>query len=201
MNLMIRVEKEEDYFKTENLTREAFWDLYKPGCVEHLLIHQLRKSDAFLPELDLVACDDDEIVGNIVYSKAIIKNDKAENAVLCMGPLSVLPSYQNKGIGSLLLRKTIEKAQELGYKAVVTYGNPDYYHKFGFRNAKEYHIQTSEGQNLDAFMVLDLQNDGLSNIYGKFFEDTAFQIDEDALAEFELMFPYKEKHKREGQLE
>lgn len=83
--------------------------------------------------------------------------------------------------------------------AIVLFGNPPYYCRFGFKNAKEYNIQTSEGQNFDAFMVLDLSHDGLRNIYGKFFEDKAFQIDEQDLEQYELNFPYKEKHQKEGQ--
>ena len=200
MGITIRHEKEEDYFEVEHMTREAFWDLYKPGCDEHLLVRQLRKSEAFLPELDYVAVDGDTIVGNIVYTKAIIESESGQATVLCMGPLTVLPSQQRKGIGSSLLRHTVEKAKEIGYLAIVIFGSPAYYHRFGFRNAKEYHIQTSDGNNFDAFMVLDLSDNGLANISGRFFEDAAFQIDKKDLDEYEKRFPYKEKHKKEGQL-
>jgi len=200
MGITIRHEKEEDYFEVENMTREAFWDLYRPGCDEHLLVRQLRKSEAFLPELDYVAVDGDTIVGNIIYTKAIIESESGQATVLCMGPLTVLPSQQRKGIGSSLLRHTVEKAKEIGYPAIVIFGSPAYYHRFGFRNAKEYHIQTSDGNNFDAFMVLDLSDNGLANISGRFFEDAAFQIDKKDLDEYEKRFPYKEKHKKEGQL-
>ena len=200
MGITIRHEKEEDYSEVENMTREAFWDLYKPGCDEHLLVRQLRKSEAFLPELDYVAVDGDTIVGNIIYTKAIIESESGQATVLCMGPLTVLPSQQRKGIGSSLLRHTVEKAKEIGYLAIVIFGSPAYYHRFGFRNAKQYHIQTSDGNNFDAFMVLDLSDNGLANISGRFFEDAAFQIDKKDLDEYEKRFPYKEKHKKEGQL-
>jgi predicted N-acetyltransferase YhbS len=200
MSITIRNEREGDYFEVEHMTREAFWDLYKPGCDEHLLVRQLRRSNAFIPELDYVAVDGDTIVGNIVYTKAIIKNESGQDTVLCMGPLTVLPSQQRKGIGSLLLRNTIEKAKEMGYSAIVIFGNPAYYHRFGFRNAEEYNIQTSDGSNFDAFMVLDLSSNGLSNISGRFLEDGAFQVDEEDLQDYERCFPHKEKHKKEGQL-
>ena len=201
MGITIRHEKEEDYFEVEYMTREAFWDLYKPGCDEHLLVRQIRKSKAFLPELDYVAVDGNTIVGNIIYTKAIIEGESGQATVLCMGPLTVLPSQQRMGIGSSLLRHTVEKAREIGYLAIVIFGSPAYYNRFGFRYAREYRIQTSDGDNFDAFMVLDLSDNGLTNISGRFFEDSAFQIDKKDLDEYEKRFPYKEKHKKEGQLE
>ena len=107
MGITIRHEKEEDYFEVEYMTREAFWDLYKPGCDEHLLVRQIRKSKAFLPELDYVAVDGNTIVGNIIYTKAIIEGESGQATVLCMGPLTVLPSQQRMGIGSSLLLYTV----------------------------------------------------------------------------------------------
>jgi predicted N-acetyltransferase YhbS len=199
MSINIRLEEEKDYFEVETLTREAFWDLYQPGCDEHLALHKLHRSQAFIPDLDYVACDGDEIVGNIVYSKAVVKNEKEEFTVLCMGPLCVIPSCQKMGIGSQLLKFTIEKAKGMGYSAIVIFGNPAYYHRFGFKDAKEYNIQTADGQNFDAFMVLPLDEEKLQKINGKFYEDQAFQVDKDDLEKFEQKFPYKEKHKREGQ--
>ena len=201
VNILIRNETEKDYFEAESMTREAFWDVYKPGCDEHLLLHQLRNSGAFVPELCCLACDGDTIAGNIVYTKAVVRNEAGEHLVLCMGPLSVLPVFQNKGIGSKLLNFTLGKAAELGYAAVVIFGNPAYYHRFGFRNAAEYGIQTSDGRNFDPFMVLDLRKDGLKEIHGRFFEDKAFAIDPHELEEFEKNFPPREKHVRPGQLD
>lgn len=201
MHISIRQEVEKDFNDVEYLTREAFWDLYKPGCDEHLVLHKIRKVSAFVKELDLIACDNDVIVGNIIYSRAKVVNDEnKEFEVLCMGPIAVLPSYQDQGIGSLLMEHSIEKARQLGYKGVVIFGNPDYYHRFGFVDAKEYNIQTSWGDNLDAFMVLELYEDSLRGISGKFFEDEVFKIDNDELEYFEKQFPYKEKHVTDTQL-
>lgn len=199
MDIEIRREEESDYRETENVTREAFWDIYKPGCDEHLLLHQLRQSEAFVPELDYVACDKGRIVGNIVYSKAVIRDDDNETEVLCMGPLCVLPSYQRKGIGSLLLRTTIEKARSLKYRAIVIFGNPAYYHRFGFSNAQSYGIKTAQGDNFEAFMVLELFHGGLNGVQGSFHEDRAFEIREEELEKFDSRFPPREKHIREGQ--
>ncbi|WP_298683544.1 GNAT family N-acetyltransferase [uncultured Methanomethylovorans sp.] len=201
MNISIRQEEEKDFKDVEYLTREAFWDIYKPGCDEHLVLHKIRKVSAFVKELDLIACDKDTIVGNIIYSRArVVNEENKEFEVLCMGPIAVLPSYQNQGIGSLLMEHSIEKARQLGYKGIVIFGNPDYYHRFGFVDAKEYNIQTSWGDNLDAFMALELYENSLKGISGKFFEDEAFKIDNAELENFEKQFPYKEKHVTDTQL-
>ena len=201
MNISIRQEEEKDFKDVENLTREAFWDLYKPGCDEHLVLHKIRKVSAFVKELDLIACDNDAIVGNIIYSRAkIVNEENKEFEVLCMGPIAVLPSYQNQGIGSLLMEHSIEKARQLGYKGIVIFGSPDYYPRFGFVNAKEYNIRTSWGDNLDAFMALELYEDSLKGVSGNFFEDEVFKIDNDELENFEKQFPYKEKHVTDTQL-
>ena len=130
----------------------------------------------------------------------VVNERNVEAAVLCMGPLSVLPSSQKKGIGSLLLNQSIEKAKSLKYKGIILYGNPDYYHRFGFINAGYYGIQTSEGQNFDPFMALELFPDSLAGINGRFFEDTVFKIDEKELELFEEEFPFREKHVTDTQL-
>ncbi|MFZ5450597.1 MAG: GNAT family N-acetyltransferase [Thermodesulfobacteriota bacterium] len=201
MNISIRLEEPNDYRNVEYLTREAFWNVYKPGCDEHLLVHKIRKVPAFVKELSFVACEDDKIVGNIIYSKAKISNDENnEFEVLCMGPIGVLPSYQRQGIGSLLMNHSIDKAKQLGHKAVIIFGNPNYYHRFGFRNAEKYRIQTSWGENFEEFMALELGDGGLHGISGKFYEDRVFKIENDELEIFEKEFPPKEKRVTDTQL-
>lgn len=201
MNISIRLEEEDDYRHVESMTREAFWNVYKPGCDEHLLVHKIRKVPAFVKELSLVACDDDKIVGNIIYSKAkVINGGNKEFEVLCMGPIGVLPPCQGQGIGSLLMNYSIAKAKQLGYKAIIIFGNPDYYHRFGFINAKEYGIQTSSGENFEEFMALELYDGGLNGISGKFYEDKVFTIEKDELEIFEKEFPPKEKRVTDTQL-
>ena len=181
MNILIRLEEESDFEKVEYLIREAFWDVYRPGCSEHLLVHK--------------------IVGNIIYSRArVVNEDNLEYEVLCMGPLSVLPAYQRRGIGSQLLQETLDKARKLGYKAVIIFGNPGFYERFGFKNARQFMIQTSSGENFDAFMALELQEGVLDGISGKFYEDKVFEIEDDELEAFEKRFPYREKHITDTQL-
>lgn len=202
MNISIRHEKEKDFKAVEELTREAFWDLYKPGCEEHLIVHKMRDIPACIQELNFVACDEtDKVMGNIMYSKAkIVNNDNKEFEVLCMGPLAVLPSYQKQGIGTLLIKHSIEQAKKLGYKAIIIFGDPNYYHRFGFVNAETYHIQTAEGMNFEPFMALELYENGLTGISGKFYADKVFETDPKELEAFEKGFPYKEKHVTDTQL-
>jgi len=193
MNVLLRLEEEKDYNSVENLTREAFWNVYKPGCDEHLLIHNMRKTKEFVKDLDYVTIFNDEIIGNIVYAKSKIIDINREYDVLTFGPVSVLPMYQRKGIGKKLIEHTITKAQEMGFIAILIYGNPQYYERFGFRNTKEYTITDMEGNYIDALMALELYPNSLENIHGKFFEGEAYKIDKKELEIFEKNFPYKEK--------
>lgn len=194
MNIEIRLENEKDYYEVENLTREAFWDIYQPGCDEHLLAHKLRNVEAFIPELDFVAELKGQIVGNIMYSKAkIIDESGIEHKVITFGPLSVLPSQQKSGIGSKLVNHTIELAKEMGYRAIVIFGSPDYYHRFGFVNAEKHHITTGDGENFDAFMVLELFDGALKGVTGNFQQDPVFQVSKAESQAFDKNFSYKEK--------
>ena len=201
MNLQIRLETQSDFKETETLTREAFLDLYKPGCDEHLIVHKIRNVAAFVSGLGFVATSDNKIIGNIIYSKAKVINDhNIKHEVLCMGPLSVLPSYQKKGIGSKLIEYSIDEARDMGFKGVIIFGNPNYYNRFGYCNALKYKIKTSDGHNFDAFMALELYENSLKGIEGKFYPDSVFIIDNKELEEFEKEFPYKEKHVTDTQL-
>lgn len=201
MNISLRFERESDYEEVENLTREAFWDVYKPGCDEHLLAHKLRKVQAFIPELDFVAEYDNQIVGNIMYSKAKIVDERGfEHELLTFGPVSVLPSHQKAGIGSQLINHTIKLSKEMGYRAIVIFGNPAYYHRFGFTSADKFGITTADGQNFDAFMALELFDGALQNISGRFHENLVFHVDKEELESFEKKFPFKEKHVTDTQL-
>jgi predicted N-acetyltransferase YhbS len=191
--VLLRPEEENDYNAVENLTREAFWNVYRPGCDEHLLIHNMRSSDQFIKGLDYVAINNNEIVGNIVYAKAKIKNSTNEYGVITFGPISVLPIYQKKGIGKKLIEYTVQKAKEMGYNAIIIYGNPKYYERFGFTNSKKYGITDKEGNYNDALMVLELYPEALKNINGIFFEGDVYKVDKNELEIFEKKFPYKEK--------
>jgi len=201
LNTSIRLENECDYKYVENMIREAFWDIYKPGCEEHLILHKFRKADSFIHELDFVACDKDIIVGNISYSKGKVINKKNEQfEILSMGSLGILPSYQGKEIGTLLAKHSIAVAKTLGYKGIVTFGRPHYYHRFGFENAQKYNVQTSWGANFEEFMILELSEGSLEGISGKYYEDSIFEVSKEELEVFEKQFAYKEKHITDSQL-
>jgi len=195
MNIIIRLENQNDYEEVEDLTREAFWDIYHPGCEEHLVVHKLRKVSTFIPELDFVAVQDNQIVGNIIYSKSkVVDRNNNEHEVLTFGPISVLPSLQKQGIGSAPIEHTKKLAETMGYKAIIIFGNPAYYHRFGFKSAESFGITTAEGESFDAFMALELYKGGLQGITGKFYEDPCFHVEKKELEAFEKKFPYKEKH-------
>ena len=146
MELTIRKTNKSEFFQTENLTRETFWNLYNPGCSEHFMINNFRKSKVWVEPLDIVALIDDKIVGHIISTKAkVIDENNTEHEVLHVGPFSVEAELQNNGIGTQLLSYSIKEAQNLGFKGLILFGNPDYYPRFGFKNAREFNITTKEG--------------------------------------------------------
>ena len=192
--IKIRQETSDDYRVVEELTREAFWDLFKPGCDEHLMVHQLRNGTGHIPELCLVACDGDKITGHIMYTRSyVVSGDNQRHEVISFGPISVLPSYQGKGIGSALIEQTKEKAKDMGYRGIFIYGNPKYYNRFGFINAERFRISTPEGHNFDEFMGYELYENALNGITGKMYNDSGFEIKAEELEAFEKTFPFKEK--------
>jgi len=202
IEILIRRSTEQDFFQTENITRESFWNLYRPGCVEHLILHNLRNSKAYISSLDLIAVFENEIIGHVISSKAkVIDIQNMEHEILCVGPLSVLPKFQKNGIGTKLMKESILLAKESGYQGMILFGNPEYYHRFGFKNAKEYSITTKECQNFEPFMALEFSDNQLNNVKGRFFEDNVFETNPDDLIAFEKKFTYKEKIKTDTQFE
>jgi predicted N-acetyltransferase YhbS len=130
----------------------------------------------------------------------VVDKDNHEQEVIIFGPLSVLPSLQKQGLGSALIVHTKKLALNIGYKAIVIFGNPVYYHPFGFENAKTFGISTAEGANVEEFMALELYKGGLQGITGKFYAEPVFEVTEEELGIFDKKFPYKEKHVTDTQL-
>ncbi len=180
-HIIVRQEEERDYRKVEEITRAAF--NYperilrgKIGCpYEHWMVHELRHRDGII-ELSLIAqLENGTIVGHIICSKAVVKKDDYMLPVLNFGPLSVLPEYQRQGIGQALIRTMIEKAQELGYGAILFFGRPEYYPQFGFKEAVVYGISDAEGYNYPAFMAMELKEGYLKDVRGgRFFESDIY---------------------------
>ena len=200
MNINIRPEEEKDYRTVEEITRDAFWNFFVPGACEHFLLHNLRKSSSFIPELDLVATYEDKIIGHILYTLSEIKDETGKShQVVTFGPLSVLPEFQNKGVGLALIKHSVKLASNMGYKAVVILGYPDYYKKSGFLNGKKFGISGPDGNFPKALMVLELSPGALNGIHGKFIESPDFAVDETELEKFDSTFSYKEKFETESQ--
>lgn len=195
--LKLRLEQEQDYFEAENVTREAFWNVYQPGCCEHLILNRLRNTEAFVKELDYVAALNEKIVGNIAYTKMRgVDNGTMCEDMIAFGPISVLPEYQGRGIGKLLITETVKKAKELGYKAIMITGAPNYYGKFGFVSASKYHVYlpgfSKEDENV-YFMALELEEGYLKEHAGIYDFDSAFEVTPEEVEEFDKQFPEKRK--------
>lgn len=190
----LRLERHGDHHIVETVTREAFWNVNSPGCDEHYLVHVLRRSPDFIPELDLVAEMDQNLVGNIMYAKSKIRNFNGHDyEVVTFGPVSVLPRYQGMGIGQALIKKTMFMAKNLGHKAVLIYGDPDYYKRLGFEGADSFGISTREGLYSPALMAMELVPGWLQGKKGRFEESPVYDLDHAAAAEFDKSFPPKEK--------
>lgn len=191
-DMIIRREVPADFRPVEELTREAFWNHHVPGCDEHYLLHVMRDAPSFIPELDFVAELDGKIVGNIVYTRAsLVEDGGRSHEVLCFGPLSVLPAYQNRGVGSALVEASKLAAKALGYRAILIYGDPEYYSRFGFVAAETYQIGSAEHQYAPALQALELVPGALSGIRGRFFEDSVFNVNEAEAEAFDRSFPPK----------
>ncbi len=194
MEIKLRPETPADYREAENVTREAFWNHFAPGCNEHYLLHVMRGSPAFVPELDFVAELDGRIVGHVACTKAFVEGDDGcRHEVLCLGPVSVLPEFQRRGIGGRLIERTRKAARNMGFRAVLLYGDPDYYLYQGFVPAELLGIRTADNMYAMALHVCELYDGALSGVAGRFVEDAIFDIDEAAAGVFDREFPPKEK--------
>jgi predicted N-acetyltransferase YhbS len=202
----LRLETVSDEYEVEKITREAFWNVYRPGCSEHYVLHLLRKSPAFIPELDYVMCSDGKITGSIVYSR-MFRTEKPAGSkeapytmsreVIMFGPVCAAPEYQQKGIGSRLIRFTLQKAKDLGFKAVLITGNPEYYGRFGFKSAaSEYDVLLtgmSPNEDTSYFMGLELKSGYFKTHKGIYMYDESFEPQMTAVEEFDKKFPPKIK--------
>ncbi|MCQ2959671.1 MAG: N-acetyltransferase [Bacteroidales bacterium] len=203
-DILIRLESPQDYFIVENLTREAFWNVYRPGCLEHYVLHCLRNDPNFIPELDYVMELNGKIIGQIIFVKAFIKTDETKTLpIVTMGPIAILPEFKRKGYGKMLLDFALEKATQMGFGAICFEGNIDFYGKSGFCYASEYNIRyhgLPEGEDASFFLCKELQKGYLDGIAGEYSTPQGYFVDENDCETFDLQFPKKEKLVLPGQI-
>ena len=165
-NIILRLEQPGDYRAVERVTYDAFKS--DGDGDEALLAHKLRGVQEFVPELDCVAEIGGKVIGNIMYSRSkVVEESGQEWETLTFGPVSVSPEYQRQGVGSALIRHTLQLACEMGFRAVLIFGYESYYPRFGFEEASVFNITTSDGKNFPAFMALPLYKGALNNVSGK----------------------------------
>lgn len=200
--LIIRNETEDDYTTVERLTRDAFWNLYVPGCDEHYLVHIMREHIDFIPELALVAELDGQIVGNIMYTKAkLIDEGKKEKNILTFGPLSVHPDFQRQGIGKKLIEHSFAKAMAMEYDAVVIFGIPGNYVSRGFKSCKKYNICSENNTFPTAMLVKELSPNIFDGRKWYYHDTPLYDVDQAKAQEFDHLFEAKQKEYQASQEE
>ncbi|MDD6081449.1 MAG: N-acetyltransferase [Oscillospiraceae bacterium] len=203
-NIIIRLERKEEYREVENLVRESFWNVYRPGCLEHYVLNQLRNDEAFVPELDFVMEKDGVIIGQNIFMRAVIKADDGRDIpIMTMGPICIAPELKRQGYGKILLDYSLEKAKEMGCGALCFEGNIDFYGRSGFKYASEYGIRyhgLPEGEDASFFLCRELTEGYLDGISGEYATPAGYFVDEAEAEKFDMQFPKKEKLKLPGQL-
>lgn len=204
IDYIIRLENNNEHREVENLVRESFWNVYRPGCTEHYVLHQLRNDPAFVPELDFVMEKDGKLIGQNMFMRAFITADDGRNIpIMTMGPICISPEFKRKGYGKKLLDYSLEKAAELGAGALCFEGNIDFYGKSGFTYAREFGIRyhvLPEGADDSFFLCKELKTGYLDGITGVYAPPQGYFVDEAETEEFDKLFPPKEKLKLSGQL-
>ena len=203
-NIIIRLEKKEEYREVENLVRESFWNVYRPGCLEHYVLNRLRTDEAFVPELDFVMEKDGKLIGQNMFMRAkILADDGRDIPIMTMGPIGIAPEFKRQGYGKILLDYSLEKAAELGAGALCFEGNIDFYGKSGFTFASEFGIRyhgLPEGEDASFFLCKELIPGYLDGVTGEYATPQGYFVDEAEAENFDKQFPYKEKLKLPGQL-
>ncbi len=218
-NIIIRLEQANEYREVENLVRESFWNVYRPGCLEHYVLHQLRKDPAFVKELDFVMRErvekedpvthdvtwqEGHLIGQNMFMHAVIQADDGRAVpIMTMGPVCIAPELKRKGYGKILLDYSVARAAELGCGALCFEGNIDFYGKSGFTYASEFGIRyhgLPEGEDASFFLCKELIPGYLNGIAGEYSAPEGYYVDENEAEAFDQQFYYKEKLKLPGQL-
>ena len=203
-NCTIRLEKKEDYRKVEELVRDSFWNVYRPGCSEHYVIHVLRDDPAFVKELDFVMENDGYLVGQNMFMKTVINADDGKDVeVLTMGPICIAQDLKRKGYGKILLDYSLEKAAQMGFGAVLFEGNIGFYGNCGFDYASKFGIRyhdLPEGEDASFFLCRELIPGYLKDVTGVYQTPKGYYVPDEEVESFDRLFPYKEKLRLPGQL-
>ena len=201
---IIRIERKEEQREVELLVRESFWNVYRPGCLEHYVLNQLRDDAAFIPELNFVMEKDGRIIGQNMFMKAVIKADSGKDIpILTMGPICIANELKRQGYGKILLDYSLQKATEMGFGAVCFEGNIDFYGKSGFTFASSLGIRyhgLPEGADASFFLCKELKEGYLDGISGEYSPPKGYFVNEADAEEFDKQFPPKEKLKLPTQL-
>lgn len=200
MTINIRNEEVKDYRKVEEVAREAFWNLYFPGCHEHFVIHEMRNHKDFIKELAFVIEVDEEIVGAIFYthSRIVSKENKTFNTI-SFGPVFIAPDFHRKGLGKELITHSISIAKEMGYHAILTLGYPYHYEPYGFLGGKAYNISMPDGKFYKGLLVLPLEKGILDNVSGYADFSQVFEVSDEDVDRFDQGFPKKVKKHQKSQ--
>lgn len=197
----VRLEEQKDYFETENLVREAFWNVYRPGCSEHFVLHVLRDCPDFIGDLDFVMEKDGKLIGQVVFVKSHIDMGNGEKKeIATFGPISIAPEYKRQGYGSALLDYAMEKAAKLNVGALAICGNESFYGTLGFEKAKNFGILYEDDPTADYFLIKELKKGFLSGINGTYHDPQEYFVNDADVEEFDKKFPPKQKLKLPGQL-
>lgn len=201
---IIRNEQPSDYKEVEYLVRESFWNVYRPGCLEHYVLHCLRNDAAFVPELDFVMLIDGKIMGQIIFMRTEIKCDDGRLLpIVTAGPLAIAPEYKRQGYGKAFFDYALQKAATMGFGAICFEGNIDFYKHCGFTFASEFGIRyhgLPEGEDASFFLCKELKQGYLNGIKGEYATPQGYFVDENECEEFDKQFPPKEKQRLPGQL-
>lgn len=199
--ITIRPERAEERTAVENLVREAFWNVYRPGCLEHYVLHQLRQDPAFVLELNLVMELEGQIIGQVMYMRsAVTLEDGTKFPVMTFGPIGIAPEYKRQGYGLVLLNYSMELARKMGAGALCTEGNIDFYGKAGFVTGKSVGIRYADDPEADYFIVKELEPGFLDKVRGVYHDPAGYFMDEAEAIAFDAQFPPKQKQKLPGQL-
>ncbi|MBN2670267.1 MAG: N-acetyltransferase [Deltaproteobacteria bacterium] len=200
MKLIIRHETESEHRTVEELTRDAFWNLYFPGCDEHYLVHILRDHPDYLPELSFVAELDGEVVGMIMYTRSwLIDENNCKKEIVSFGPLCVHPAHQRKGIGRALLNHSANILRRKNIAGITILGDPHNYVPYGFKNGIDCNISDMDGNYPLGLLVLPLAENAFENKAWKCKQSDVFAFKPELVRPFDETFPPKEKKHQPSQ--